>query len=80
MPDGLGDTAAAMAQPLAVALHAARRGHAGPGRSCVVIGAGGIGAFIIAAAAGLGAGPVIAIDVADGRLETAATARARRPR
>jgi (R,R)-butanediol dehydrogenase/meso-butanediol dehydrogenase/diacetyl reductase len=73
VPDGLGDTAAAMAQPLAVALHAARRGHAGPGRSCVVIGAGGIGAFIIAAAAGLGAGPVIAIDVADARLETAAT-------
>jgi threonine dehydrogenase-like Zn-dependent dehydrogenase len=72
VPDGLDDTAAAMAQPLAVALHAARRGHAGPGRSCVVIGAGGIGAFIIAAAAGLGAGPVIAIDVADGRLETAA--------
>jgi threonine dehydrogenase-like Zn-dependent dehydrogenase len=72
VPDGLDDAAAAMAQPLAVALHAVRRGHAGPGRSCAVIGAGGIGAFIIAAAAGLGAGPVIAIDVADDRLETAA--------
>ena len=72
VPDGLDDTAAAMAQPLAVALHAARRGRAGPGRSCVVIGAGGIGAFIVAAAASLGAGPLIAVDVADGRLETAA--------
>ena len=72
VPEGLVDTAAAMAQPLAVALHAARRGHAGPGRSCVVIGAGGIGAFIVAAAAGLGADPVIAVDVADDRLETAA--------
>jgi (R,R)-butanediol dehydrogenase / meso-butanediol dehydrogenase / diacetyl reductase len=72
VPDGLDDTGAVMAQPLAVALHAARRGRVGPGRSCVVIGAGGIGAFIVAAAAALGADPLIAVDVADGRLETAA--------
>lgn len=72
VPDSVDDTGAAMAQPLAVALHAARRGRAGPGRSCVVIGAGGIGAFIVAAAAALGAAPVIAIDVADDRLATAA--------
>lgn len=72
VPDGLDDVAAAMAQPLAVAMHAARRGRAAPGRSCAVIGAGGIGAFIVAAAAALGADPVIAIDVADGRLDTAA--------
>ncbi|MDR0344315.1 MAG: alcohol dehydrogenase catalytic domain-containing protein [Nocardiopsaceae bacterium] len=72
VPEGLGDVAAAMAQPLAVALHAARRGRTGPGRSCAVIGAGGIGAFIVAAAAALGANPVIAVDIADGRLETAA--------
>ena len=72
VPDGLDDTGAAMAQPLAVALHAARRGRVGPGRSCVVVGAGGIGAFIVAAAASLGAGPLIAVDVADGRLRTAA--------
>ena len=72
VPDALDDVAAAMAQPLAVALHAARRGRTGPGRTCVVIGAGGIGAFIVAAAAGLGADPVIAIDVASGRLDTAA--------
>ena len=31
VPDGLDDTGAAMAQPLAVALHAARRGRVGPG-------------------------------------------------
>jgi threonine dehydrogenase-like Zn-dependent dehydrogenase len=72
VPDGLDDTGAAMAQPLAVALHAARRGRVGAGRSCVVIGAGGIGAFIVAAAAALGAEPLVAVDVADGRLETAA--------
>jgi (R,R)-butanediol dehydrogenase / meso-butanediol dehydrogenase / diacetyl reductase len=71
VPDELEDTGAAMAQPLAVALHAARRGRVGTGRSCIVIGAGGIGAFIVAAAAALGADPLVAVDVADGRLETA---------
>ncbi len=72
VPDGLDDVSAAMAQPLAVALHAARRGRVGPGRSCVVIGAGGIGSFVIAAASALGASPLIAIDIDDGRLATAA--------
>jgi threonine dehydrogenase-like Zn-dependent dehydrogenase len=71
VPDALDDTGAAMAQPLAVAMHAARRGKVGPGRSCVVIGAGGIGSFVIAAAAALGADPVVAVDVDDGRLATA---------
>ena len=75
VPDGLDDIGAAMAQPLAVALHAARRGRVGPGQSCTVIGAGGIGAFIVAAAAALGASPLIAVDVAEGRLDTAAGAR-----
>jgi len=72
VPDGLDDTSAVMAQPLAVAMHAARRGRVGPGRSCAVIGTGGIGAFIVAAAAALGASPLVAIDVADDRLATAA--------
>jgi (R,R)-butanediol dehydrogenase / meso-butanediol dehydrogenase / diacetyl reductase len=73
VPAELDDVGAAMAQPLAVALHAARRGQVAPGRGTVVIGAGGIGAFIVAAAASLGAGPLIAIDVADTRLSTAAS-------
>jgi threonine dehydrogenase-like Zn-dependent dehydrogenase len=72
VPEGLDDVSAAMAQPLAVALHTARRGRVGPGRSCAVIGGGGIGAFIVAAVAALGAAPLIAIDVADARLSTAA--------
>ena len=72
VPDELDDVGAAMAQPYAVALHAARRGRAGPGRSCVVLGAGGIGAFVVAAAAALGADPLIAIDVSQARLDTAA--------
>ena len=72
VPDALDDTGAAMAQPLAVAMHAARRGKVGQGRSCVVIGAGGIGSFVIAAAAAMGADPLVAVDVDDGRLATAA--------
>jgi (R,R)-butanediol dehydrogenase/meso-butanediol dehydrogenase/diacetyl reductase len=71
VPDELDDTGAAMAQPLAVALHAARRGRVTAGRSCVIIGAGGIGAFIVAAAAALGADPLIAVDVTQDRLNTA---------
>jgi len=72
VPAELDDIGAAMAQPLAVALHAARRGQVAPGRGAVVIGAGGIGAFIVAAAASLGAEPLIAVDVAGARLGTAA--------
>jgi (R,R)-butanediol dehydrogenase/meso-butanediol dehydrogenase/diacetyl reductase len=71
VPAELDDVGAAMAQPLAVALHAARRGGVSAGRSCVVIGAGGIGSFAIAAAAALGARPLIAVDIDDGRLATA---------
>lgn len=72
VPGSLDDVGAAMAQPLAVAFHAARRGRVGPGRSCAVIGAGGIGSFVIAAAAALGASPLIAVDIDDNRLVTAA--------
>ena len=71
VPDALDDTGAAMAQPLAVALHATRRGKVGKGRSCVVIGVGGIGSFVIAAAAAMGANPLVAVDIDDGRLATA---------
>jgi (R,R)-butanediol dehydrogenase/meso-butanediol dehydrogenase/diacetyl reductase len=71
VPDSVPDDAAAMAQPLAVALHAVRRAGVAPGESCAVIGAGGIGAFIVAAAASRGATPLIAVDLAEHRLATA---------
>lgn len=71
VPDVVDDDAAAMAQPLAVALHAVRRSGVREGEACVVIGAGGIGAFIVAGAAAQGAHPLIAVDVDDQRLQTA---------
>lgn len=71
VPDRVSDDAAALAQPLAVALHAVRRSDLQSGQACAVIGVGGIGAFIVAAAASRGASPLIALDIDDARLETA---------
>jgi threonine dehydrogenase-like Zn-dependent dehydrogenase len=72
VPDACTDDAAAMAQPLAVALHAVRRSGAAPGQTIAVMGAGGIGAFMIAAARARGLGPLIAIDIDEDRLVRAA--------
>ena len=71
VPEGCSDDAAAMAQPLAVALHALRRTNVQPGQACVVIGIGGIGSFILGAAAAKGVAPLIAVDIDDQRLRTA---------
>lgn len=71
VPGTLSDDAAAIAQPLAVALHAVRRSGLHRGQSCAVIGVGGIGAFIVAAAASVGARPLIALDIDEARLGTA---------
>jgi threonine dehydrogenase-like Zn-dependent dehydrogenase len=62
-----------MAQPLAVALHAVRRGGAQPGQTVALMGVGGIGAFILAAAKAQGLNPIIAIDIDEDRLATATT-------
>ncbi|HZL54747.1 MAG TPA: alcohol dehydrogenase catalytic domain-containing protein, partial [Solirubrobacteraceae bacterium] len=71
VPAGLSDEAAATAQPCAVALHAVSRSGLQRGQSCAVIGIGGIGAFIVAAAAAAGAAPLIALDIDEERLATA---------
>jgi threonine dehydrogenase-like Zn-dependent dehydrogenase len=73
VPDDCTDDAAAMAQPLAVALHALDRGRPGPDDIVAIIGAGGIGALMVGGAAGRGLERVIAIDVDASRLETART-------
>ena len=71
VPDAVDDDAAAMAQPFAVALHAVRRSRLATGETCVVIGAGGIGAFIVAGAAARSPARLVAIDIDPERLDTA---------
>src|SRR3954453_6659592 len=56
VPGTCSDDAAAMAQPLAVALHALRRSGAVPGQTVAIIGVGGIGSFLAGPAAASGAG------------------------
>jgi (R,R)-butanediol dehydrogenase/meso-butanediol dehydrogenase/diacetyl reductase len=67
----VGDDNAALAQPLAVGLHAVDRSRVRPGDVVVVQGAGAIGSFIIAGARAAGAGVIVAVDVDDSRLSTA---------
>jgi (R,R)-butanediol dehydrogenase / meso-butanediol dehydrogenase / diacetyl reductase len=73
VPDSIGDDAAAMTQPLAVAIHALARGGVGPGETLAVIGLGGIGAFVLGAAASRGLRRLIGIDVDPARLQVASS-------
>jgi (R,R)-butanediol dehydrogenase / meso-butanediol dehydrogenase / diacetyl reductase len=61
---------AALAQPAGIAVHALRRGRIIAGEHAVVIGAGGIGTFLAAAAAAAGA-QVTVLDLDDERLAVA---------
>jgi (R,R)-butanediol dehydrogenase/meso-butanediol dehydrogenase/diacetyl reductase len=72
VPDACSNDAAAMGQPLAVALHAVERSKAQPGQVIGLMGVGGIGAFILAAAHTQKLGPIVAIDIDDERLAKAA--------
>jgi L-idonate 5-dehydrogenase len=72
LADGVSDAEGAMAEPLAVALHAVNR--AGPlvGRSVLVTGCGPIGAMVIIAARRAGATHIVATDVVAQPLRKAA--------
>jgi len=72
LPPGLSLEDGAMVEPLAVGIHACRRGGVAPGQSAAIIGAGPIGLLAVQAAAAYGAYPVIAADVVPLRLELAA--------
>lgn len=62
LPPGLTSRRAALAEPLAVALHGITRSGVVPGDSVMVIGAGPIGALSIAVLVARGIGPVIAVE------------------
>lgn len=63
---------AAMAEPLAVALHAIRRAGSLVGKSVLVTGVGPIGSLCLLAARRAGAARIVVTDVADGALKRAA--------
>lgn len=58
-PEGLAPEVAALAEPLAVAVHGLRRGGLAPGQRVLVLGAGAVGLLTVFAARGLGAGEVL---------------------
>ncbi len=72
VPGACSDESAAMAQPVAIALHALRSSGVKPGQALAVIGVGGIGSLILAAAQAQGISPILALDVDEQRLEKAA--------
>ena len=86
LPPGLTARQAALAEPLAVALHGITRSGVSVGDTVMVIGAGPIGALSIAALVARGIGPVIAVEPGERRKELALEsrrlrgARPRRPR
>ncbi|MBI1350637.1 MAG: alcohol dehydrogenase catalytic domain-containing protein [Actinomycetales bacterium] len=72
IPDSVPDIDAALAQPLAVGMHSVDRARIQPGDTVVLLGVGAIGTFICSALRGHD-GPVIAMDIDQGRLEVAST-------
>jgi len=72
VPDQVGDQAAALTEPLAVALHAVRTAHINLGDTAVVIGAGPIGLLVTQCLRAAGARAIGVIEVAPGRAELAA--------
>lgn len=71
IPDGVSDVAAAMVEPMSVALHAIRSAQAGPADLVVVLGLGSIGLNVVQMARALGAGRIAGVDISPARLELA---------
>lgn len=72
LPSHLSYEAGSLIEPLAVAVHAAKRAKVGLGDEVVIIGAGPIGLLVTAVCRAAGAKEIIVADIADVRLETAA--------
>ncbi|HEU4668588.1 MAG TPA: L-idonate 5-dehydrogenase [Arthrobacter sp.] len=71
LPDGVDTLRGALAEPLAVAMHAAGRAGSLVGRDILVNGAGPIGSLVVAAAKHAGARHVIATDISESSLRIA---------
>lgn len=71
VPDGVSDEHAALAEPLAVGLHAAKRAGIGPGDTVLVLGAGPIGLAALVGARACGATTVFVSEPASARAAVA---------
>jgi (R,R)-butanediol dehydrogenase/meso-butanediol dehydrogenase/diacetyl reductase len=71
LPEGLSPRAAALAEPLAVALHGITRAGIVEGDEIMVLGAGPIGALTVAALVARGLGPVTVVEPAEPRQDLA---------
>jgi L-iditol 2-dehydrogenase len=71
LPETLSFEHAAMVEPVSVALHAVRRGSVAPEHTALVVGSGMIGLFIVQALRRAEVKRIIAVDLADNRLELA---------
>ena len=78
MPPGIDPRAAALAEPLAVALHGIHQGRVQPGQRVLVLGAGPIGALTIAALRAIGVDDVTCAEPGDARQALAAEVGATR--
>jgi threonine dehydrogenase-like Zn-dependent dehydrogenase len=67
LPEGLSARHAALAEPLAVALHGITRSGIAPGDTAMVIGAGPIGALTVAALRAMGVESVTVVEPSEGR-------------
>ena len=71
LPESMTFAEGALIEPLAVGLHAAKRGQVIPGDTVVILGAGTIGLMALQAVKAYGATRIIAVDLEDTRLELA---------
>ncbi|HEX2895041.1 MAG TPA: zinc-binding dehydrogenase [Marmoricola sp.] len=73
VPNGLSTDVAALTEPLAVGLHAVRRGEVAKGQVAIVIGCGPVGLAVIGMLKASGVRTVVASDYSPGRRALAAT-------
>jgi len=71
LPDNLSYVEGALAEPLMIAVHVARRGGVRPGTSVAVLGTGSIGGLVTGVCSAWGAAPIIGADVLAHPLEAA---------
>jgi 2-desacetyl-2-hydroxyethyl bacteriochlorophyllide A dehydrogenase len=73
LPEGFAPEMGALAEPLAVGLHAVARGRLSPGARVLVVGAGPVGLAVTVWARRLGAGELVVSDMSAERREAAGT-------